>query len=227
MACVGQLMLFQITSGHSSGRLVVQTPVPLDRLDLLCHFVPVVWGMFHCTDLKGLSTWVVFALADLIVIHSEIKLQEKYKQRWRTSGAKVRMWFINKLAWDCHESVLMKFGFWSKLSWGNWTVETCSCSKCECWFVFSVLVAGRRMFWTEGTLCLQFWQRGWVLIASVSDADAQKAAVSIWLHLLIHNLDFWATHKICSLSAHSGVLLCKCQTSLGCLTDPCTAFLGR
>lgn len=104
----------------------------------------------------------------------------------------------------------MKFGFWSKLSWGNWTVETCFCSECKCWFVFCHKdVADRRMFWTEGTLCLHFWQCGWVLIASVSDADAQKAAVSIWLHLLIHNLDFWATHKICSLNAHSGVLLCK------------------
>lgn len=36
MACLGQLMIFQIISGHSSRLLVVQIPVLLFRLDLPC-----------------------------------------------------------------------------------------------------------------------------------------------------------------------------------------------
>jgi len=44
-------------------------------------------------------------------------------------------------------------------------------------------------------------------MASINDADVQKAPVSIWLRLLICNLDSRAIHRICSLNAHSGVLL--------------------
>lgn len=102
-ACLGQLMLFQITSGHSPGHLVVQTPVPLDRLDLLvtlCQWFGEcfmqLYGPERTEHVDGFCT----GRSHENCYHSEIKLQEKYKQRWRTSGAKVRMWFINKLAWD-------------------------------------------------------------------------------------------------------------------------------
>lgn len=75
-------------------------------------------------------------------------------------------------------------------------------------------------------LWLQFWQCGRVLIASINDAEVQKAAVSIWLCLLIHYLDSQAIHKICSLNAHSGVLLCKAQKQSWLSNDP-THLLGR
>lgn len=50
--------------------------------------------------------------------------------------------------------------------------------------------------------------------------------MSIWLYLLIHNSDSWAIHKICSLNAHSGMLLCKVQKQFWLSNDP-THLLGR
>lgn len=142
------------------------------------------------------------------------------------------MRLINKLEqdrWFNWQDSLLKLGLWDRFSQEGWTAEPGSCSQRESRLVFSVLVAEQEdvlgIDLAKG-LCLQFWQHGRVLIASINDADVQKAAVSIWLCLLIRNLDSRAIHKVCSSNACSGVLLCKAQQQSWLSNDP-TLLLGR
>lgn len=127
------------------------------------------------------------------------------------------MWLINKLEQDrwfnWQDRVFLKLVFQGRFSQEGWTAGPRSCSQCEsCLVCCPCGRAGACAGHSLGKGPVPPVLAAWLSPDSINNcAHVQKAAVSIWLCLLISNLDSGAICKICSLNAHSGVLFCKAQ----------------